>query len=545
MSAWLLPTAADLTPLRRSWRGDLVAGVTVAIVALPLALGFGVASGVGAAAGLVTAVVAGIVAAIFGGSHVQVSGPTGAMVVVLAPIVATHGAASVGLIAAMAGLVLVVAGYLRLGRVVSVIPWPVIEGFTLGIAVTIGAQQIPQAFDVAPEVGTNAVADAVRAVLNPGPQSFWTVTVVLVVVLIMVGGRRLSPRLPDSLVAVVAVTIVAQLTHAQLTRIGLLPDSLPAPSLPETGDLAQLEALIPAALAVAALAAIESLLSAKVASQMADVGPLDPDRELVGQGLASLASGAFGGMPATGAIARTAVNVSAGGRSRLASLSHGVVLLIVVYAASSVVAKIPLAALSGVLLVVAARMVNREAVVALLRAGRGAAFVFVLTATVTIAFDLIGAVLIGVSVAAIFALRQVANSGGVHRDSLPEPAQPGDEHIALLTINGPVYFAAAERLHDDALALGRARVVILRLSQLTMLDSTGARRLAELLETLRRRGVRVVLKGVRVEDQHLLERVGAIGPETQMFTDLDAAVDCARRLQGEIENLPPQFRRPE
>lgn len=252
MSGWLLPTSADLAPLRGSWRGDLIAGVTVAIVALPLALGFGVASGVGAAAGLVTAVVAGIVAAVFGGSHVQVSGPTGAMVVVLAPIVAVHGVATVGLIAAMAGVVLVVAGYLRLGRVVSVIPWPVIEGFTLGIAVIIGAQQIPQAVDVAPRVGTNAVADAVRAVLHPGPQVAWTMSVVAVVVLIMVGGRRISARLPDSLLAVVAVTVVAYLIDAPLTQIGVLPDSLPAPGLPATGDLAHVGSLVPAALAVAA-----------------------------------------------------------------------------------------------------------------------------------------------------------------------------------------------------------------------------------------------------------------------------------------------------
>lgn len=545
MSTWLLPTSADVAPLPRTWRGDLVAGLTVAIVALPLALGFGVASGVGAAAGLVTAVVAGLVAAVFGGSHVQVSGPTGAMVVVLAPIVATHGVASVGLVAAMAGIVLVVAGYLRLGRVVSVIPWPVIEGFTVGIAVIIGAQQIPQAFDVAPETGSNALADAARAVLHPGPQVGWTVTAVVVVALIMVVGRRLWSRLPDSLLAVVAVTVVTYLTNAPLARIGVLPDSLPAPGLPEIGDLAHVESLIPAAIAVAALAAIESLLSAKIASQMADVGPLEPDRELVGQGLASLASGAFGGMPATGAIARTAVNVSAGGRSRLASITHAIVLLVVVYAASTVVSEIPLAALSGVLLVVAFRMVDRKAVVALLHAGRGAALIFFLTAVVTIAFDLIDAVLIGVLVAAIFTLRQVANSGGVRLDPLPSPAHAGDEHIALVTINGPVFFAAAERLHDDVLELGDSRVVLLRLSQLTMLDSTGARRLADLIATLRRRGVRVVLKGVREQDRLLLERVGAIDAETHVFNFLDDAVAFARELQRESENLPPQFRRPE
>ncbi len=538
----LLPGKADLAPLRRTWRADLLAGVTVAVVALPLALGFGVASGVGPAAGLVTAVVAGIVAAVFGGSHVQVSGPTGAMVVVLAPIVAEHGVASVGLVAAMAGVVLVVAGYLRLGRIVGVIPWPVIEGFTLGIAVIIGAQQIPRLVDVAPTVGSNAVADAVRAVLHPGPHAAWSAAVVGAVVVIMVVGRRLAPRLPDSLLAVAVVTVVTLVTDAPVARIGALPDSLPAPQSPRPDDLALVEALLPGALAVAALAAIESLLSAKIATTMAEVGPMDPDRELVGQGLASLAAGAFGGMPATGAIARTAVNVSAGGRSRLAAVTHGVVLLGVVYVASSVVSQIPLAALSGVLLVVAGRMVDREGAHALLRAGRGAAAVFVLTAGLTIAVDLINAVAIGMVVAAVLTLRHVARASGVRRDDIPGPRHDEDEHIALVTIDGAVFFGAAERVHDDVLTVGDARVVVLRLSQLTMLDSTGARRLADLMATLHRRGVDVVLKGVRDQDRSLLERVGAIGPTTPVFTDLEQAIAAARRAVR-LGDLPPQFRR--
>ncbi len=545
MSSFLLPGRDDLTPLRRSWRGDLVAGVTVGIVALPLALGFGVASGVGPAAGLVTAVVAGIVAAVFGGSHVQVSGPTGAMVVVLAPIVAAHGAASVGLVAAMAGLILVAAGYLRLGRVVGVIPWPVIEGFTVGIAVIIGAQQVPRALDVAPSTGSNAVADAIRAVASPGPEALWSLGVVTLVTGVMVAGRRLSRRLPDSLLAVVVATLVVVLADAPLTRIGALPDSLPAPSLPALDDLARVESLASAAFAVAALAAIESLLSAKVAATMADVGPLDADRELVGQGLASLAAGAFGGMPATGAIARTAVNVSAGGRSRLAAVTHGLVLLLVVYGLSGMVADIPLAALSGVLLVVAARMVDREAIASLLHASRAASLVFVVTAVVTIAFDLVDAVLIGVVVAAFFTLRQVAGASGVRRDPLPGEPQPGDEHIALVTVNGPVFFAAAERLHDEVLVLGDAGVVILRLSQLTMLDATGARALAALITTLRRRGVRVLLKGVREQDRRLLERTGAIGSEEVVFGDLPTAVARARELHRTVDSLPPQFHRPD
>lgn len=522
---------------------EVTAGVTVGIVALPLALAFGAASGVGPAAGLVTAIVAGIVAGICGGSNVQVSGPTGAMVVVLAPIVAEHGVRSVAIVAAMAGIILVIAGLLRFGRVVGFVPWPVIEGFTLGIAVIIAAQQIPSAVDAHGEVGANAVLEAIRAISHPGPEFAWTLAAVATVVVVMVGARAISARLPDSLLAVAVVTTAAVVLGAPIESIGALPDSLPTPSLPAVDDAAMVVNLVPAALAVAALAAIESLLSARVASTMADVGRLDADRELVGQGLASLASGAFGGMPATGAIARTAVNVSAGGRTRLATVVHAGVLVVVVYLLSGLVAQIPLAALAGVLIVVATRMVDLDAAKALLRANRSTALVFTLTAIVTVAFDLIDAVAIGIVVVAFFALRQLAADSGVRRDALPGEPHDHDERIALLTINGPVFFGAAERLHDQALDVDGADVVILRLSQLTMLDATGARSLAELITTLERRGVTVLVKGVRDEDRRLLERTGALGRPDHQFDDLGAAVAAARATVRRDTALPPQFRR--
>lgn len=228
----LLPSRDDLDLRPATFRADLLAGITVGVVALPLALAFGVSSGVGPAAGLVTAVVAGIVAAVFGGSRVQVSGPTGAMAVVLAPLVAAHGAASVPIVAVLAGAIVLVAGGARLGRAVAFIPWPVVEGFTLGIAAIIFLQQVPAAVDVDAPVGGNPLVTAVRAVSDAGSAVAWSLGGVAVVAAIMLLLPRVAPGLPASLVAVVVVTVAAELLDAPLARIGALPDGLPAPSAP-------------------------------------------------------------------------------------------------------------------------------------------------------------------------------------------------------------------------------------------------------------------------------------------------------------------------
>ncbi|HEY3483051.1 MAG TPA: SulP family inorganic anion transporter, partial [Streptomyces sp.] len=311
-------TARDLLPGRGDYdlhgpvlRADLLAGVTVGVVALPLALAFGVSSGAGPAAGLVTAVVAGIVAAVFGGSPVQVSGPTGAMAVVLAPIVAAHGPSSIALVSILGGLVVLVAGAARLGRLVGYLPWPVVEGFTLGIACIIFLQQVPAAVGATAPPGKNPLLGAANAVAHAvtgGGTAVWTIATVALIAAIMLALPKLHRGLPASLLAVAAATIAAELLHAPLPRIGGLPSTL-TPALPSF-TLGAVGDLTGAVIAVAALAAIESLLSARVAVTMTrsgpSVGPTRPNRELVGQGLASIASGLFGGMPATGAIARTA-----------------------------------------------------------------------------------------------------------------------------------------------------------------------------------------------------------------------------------------------
>lgn len=473
-----------------------------------------------------------MLAAVFGGSPVQVSGPTGAMVVVLAPIVATQGVGSVAAVTLLAGGIVLVAGMLGLGRAVSFIPWPVIEGFTLGIAVIIFLQQIPQLVGhAATGHSSNALIAAVQALGEADPVLLaWGVGAALVVAACMVLAPRLHAAIPGSLVGIVVVTLLALVLPTPLPRIGALPAGLPTPALPAV-DPAALSALILPAVTVAALAAIESLLSARVAAGMADTGPYDPDRELVGQGIASLGSALFGGMPATGAIARTAVNVRSGGRSRLAAIGHAVVLLVVVLAASGPVATIPLAALAGVLMVTAVRMVHAGTVRAILRSTRSDALAFVLTAVITVSFDLIVAVVIGVILAGIVALRSLSRASSVHREAIGGDAQSGDERIAVLRFDGPLFFAAADRVFEEVSALDDVSVVVLRMSQLELVDATGARMLGDIVQSLERRGITVLIKGVQPRHEDLFRSVGVLGSlrhHKHLFTDLPTAIAHAR-----------------
>ena len=534
----LLPRRSDYANASRSWKRDVVAGVTVGVVALPLALAFGIASGLGAQAGLITAIVAGFIAAVFGGSNVAVSGPTGAMAVVLVPIVAAHGPGIVVVVGAFAGALIIVGALCRVGRLLAFVPWPVIEGFTVGIAVIIFLQQVPNALGVAKPEGTNNAVVAGRAVWSAlqGSGAAGALVVLVVVVALMLVLPRLHRALPASLLAVLAATMVAEIFDMRIARIGALPSSLPLPSLPHV-PTADLGSLLGPALAIALLAAIESLLSAKVADGMSDGVGYDPDRELFGQGLANIGASLFGGMPATGAIARTAVNVRAGGRTRVSAIVHSIVLLLVVFLAGGVVSRIPLAALAGVLMVTAMRMVEPHNVRAVMRATRGDAFVLAITAFVTIAFDLILAVEIGIAIAGLLALVSVARSARFDLEPFELEVDSDAEHdlllqhIAVYRIDGAMFFGAAQRFLTELTAVSDIKVVIIRCRGIHMIDATGANALNETITELEGRGITVLLKGIRPEHRRALESSGAIGrlaSEQHIFETLDAAITHAR-----------------
>ncbi|MBQ0989195.1 STAS domain-containing protein [Micromonospora sp. PSH03] len=535
----LLPGRADWAAVHRSPRRDLLAGLTVAVVALPLALAFGVTSGLGAQAGLITAVIAGAVAAVFGGSNLQVSGPTGAMTVVLVPVVQQFGATGVLMVGAMAGLVLIALAVARLGRYVRYLPTPVLEGFTAGIAVVIALQQVPAALGVSDAHGEKvwAVAfDAVaRFVVHPRPAAL---AVALAVAALMLLGARWRPGLPFSLLGVGAATVLAEVIPIDLIRIGALPQGLPAPSLSFL-DLGALGVLLPSALAVAALAALESLLSATVADGMTVGERHDPDRELFGQGMANLAAPLFGGIPATAAIARTAVNVRAGAASKLAALTHAVALAAIVLAAAPLVGRIPLAALAGVLLATTVRMVEAGSLWALARATRGDAVVLVLTFAVTVIWDLVTAVAVGVGVAVVLALRAVARSARLEQVPL-DPGEHSAEEYALLTehivayrLDGPLFFAAAHTFLLELSEVTDVRVVILRMSRVTTMDGTGAHVLGDAIRRLRGRGIIVLLSGINPAHDEVLATLGVaddLRREELLFPDTPAAIRYARTV---------------
>ncbi|TYC23215.1 SulP family inorganic anion transporter [Micromonospora sp. MP36] len=535
----LLPGRADWAAVRRSPRRDLLAGLTVAVVALPLALAFGVTSGLGAQAGLVTAVVAGAVAAVFGGSNLQVSGPTGAMTVVLVPVVQRFGAAGVLMVGAMAGLVLIALALARLGRYVRYLPTPVIEGFTAGIAVVIALQQVPAALGITDAHGDKVwavAADAVaRFVTHPRPAA---VAVALGVAALMLLGSRWRPGLPFSLLGVGAATVLAEFAPVDLVRIGTLPQHLPAPSL-DFLDLGAIGVLLPSALAVAALAALESLLSATVADGMTVGQRHDPDRELFGQGLANLASPLFGGIPATAAIARTAVNVRAGAASKLAALTHAVALAAIVLAAAPLVGRIPLAALAGVLLATTVRMVEAGSLRAIARATRGDALVLVLTFAVTVIWDLVTAVAVGLAVAVVIALRAVARSARLEQVPLDPSEHSAEEHallaehIVAYRLDGPLFFAAAHTFLLELSDVADVRVVILRMSRVSTMDATGAQVLGDAIDRLRARGIVVLLSGITPGHDQVLDALGVADELRRaglVFPDTPAAIRHARAV---------------
>ncbi|MCZ4604082.1 SulP family inorganic anion transporter [Streptomyces sp. Lzd4kr] len=534
----LLPARADLTDMRRDPRRDLLAGLTVAIVALPLALGFGVSSGLGAEAGLATAVVAGALAALFGGSNLQVSGPTGAMTVVLVPIVGAYGPTGVLTVGLMAGLMLVALAALRAGKYMQYVPAPVVEGFTLGIACVIGLQQVPNALGVPKPEGDRVLVVTWRAVEEFARHPNWTaVGLAAAVAAVMLVGARLRPTVPFSILAVVAATVVAQLAGLDAAEpIGDLPSGLPAPSLGFL-ELGSLGTLLAPAVAVAALAALESLLSASVADGMTVGQKHDPDRELFGQGLANIAAPLFGGVPATGAIARTAVNVRTGAGSRLAALVHAAILAVIVFAAAPLVSKIPLAALAGVLLATAVRMVEVGSLRAMAKATRADALILVLTAIATLALDLVYAVIIGLAVAGVLALRAVARQARFDQ----VPLDRGDhsveehallaEHIVAYRIDGPLFFAAAHRFLLELTEVADVRVVILRMSRVSTMDATGALVVKDAVEKLTRRGILVLASGIRPGQHQVLDSVGALDllrPDGRDYATTPEAIRGAR-----------------
>ena len=401
-----LPNRTDYGGAGTYWRRDLLAGVTVGIVALPLALAFGITTGAGARAGLVTAILAGFIAAVFGGSNYQVSGPTGAMTVVLVPIVAKYGVQSLIPLGFFAGLLTLVLGLLHMGSLINRLPWPVMEGFTLGIAVVIALQQIPTALATPAIFGGGTVSTAWQTfnnALKPG-LNFSAIFVVIFTLFIKFSYPKLALklkikfRIPASFLAIVISSGFVLILGIDVPKVGQLPVALFHITKFQLFGIGTYE-LITSVIAIALLMSIESLLSARVADQMEHIhdarSRYQPNRELFGQGLASMFSAIFGGMPATGAIARSGVNVRSGATSRLSAIFHALFLLSVVLVLSPIISQIPTPALAGVLLGTSYRLVNPANLREMLRTTRLDGGTILLTAALVIFIDLIWGIVIG------------------------------------------------------------------------------------------------------------------------------------------------------
>jgi SulP family sulfate permease len=451
----------------------------------------------------------------------------------------------------LAGLILLGLALSGAGRAMKYVPRPVVEGFTAGIAAIIALQQLPAALGVT--VHANKVLGlayvSVRTWLTHSPALHWQapLTSVVTVVLILIVAR-IRPGLPVALILVVLGTVANTALGMGLPTVSAIPAGLPAPALPRIpwGDL---QTLVAAAVAVAALAALESLLSATVADAMSVGRRHDPDRELFGQGLANLVAPLFGGVPATAAIARTAVNVRSGATSRLAALTHALILLGVVLVAARWVSDIPLAALAGVLIATAVQMIRVSSLTAILRSTRGDAATFLSTAAATLVFDLVVAVIAGLIVAGFFALRQTAAGTRLEQTPLDDITHRDeeqsllDEHIVAYRLEGPLFFGAAHDFLLEIADVSQVRVVVLRMAHVTALDATGAHVLADTIARLERRGVTVLLSGVQPAHLRVLEELGVIrslAHERHLFPTTVDAIAHARAHASRVEHDPTQ-----
>lgn len=396
---------------------DIIAGVTVAIVALPLAIGFGITSGLSATAGIATAIVAGFIAALFGGSRFQVSGPTGAMTVVLVPVISKYGVIAIPVLGIMAAVILLLLALLRVGKFIKLVPDPVVEGFTVGIALLIMLQQLPYAFGVDKGEGERTVVAAfntVKDALNAGLK--WQTILVVALTLFIkfniikfLERFHIKPYVPASFSSLAITSLVVVVVHLDVARIGDIPRNVVTWNPPAFGG-SDFAGLIIPALSIALLAAIEALLAARVADDLANVPKADefkPNQELMGQGLATIASSFVGGMPSTGAIARTGVNVRSHATSRVSAMVHALVLLIITLFLAPIFSQIPTAAIAGVLIGTSFRIFNKAKMFEIFSSSKSNIAIFLITAVVTLAIDLIWGIIAGVL--AFFLTKVLAN----------------------------------------------------------------------------------------------------------------------------------------
>lgn len=523
----------------KTFFNDLIAGIIVGIVALPLAIAFAIASGVGPERGLFTAIVAGFCISFFGGSRVQIGGPTGAFAVIVFGVVQKFGYSGLVIATIMAGIMLILLGVFKMGGLVKFIPYTIITGFTAGIAVTIAAGQIGDFLGLVPDFSTpitffskaydkmpgdflGKIVVYIKSIQTINWYSFGMATICLIVIFLW---PKLTKKIPGSLVVIILATVIDLIIKNTLgwetatigSRYGSIPSSLPAPQIPSF-NIELIKELFPTAISIAVLAAIESLLSAVVADGMIGTQH-DSDTELIAQGIANIASPMFGGIPATGAIARTATNIKNGGKTPVAGIIHAIVLLLIMMLLGQLAVYIPMAALSAVLVSVAWNMAGIPSVRALLKGQKSDICVLVITFLITVFIDLTVAIEVGLGFAAFFFIKKMIDVsevqssretlvGGITTSSNDELSQI-PHGVLIYRIDGPLFFGTVRKFE---LAIEKAKIdckaIILQMENMIYLDAGGIKALEQFKSACDRKKITIIISGIHTQPYLLLEKMG-------------------------------------
>ena len=539
---------------RKTFVADLMAGTIVGIVALPLAIAFGIASGVTPEKGIITAIVAGFVISALGGSKVQIGGPTGAFIIIIYGIIQQYGMEGLTIATLMAGVFLILFGFLHLGTIIKFIPYPIVVGFTSGIAVTIFTTQVKDLFGLnIASVPSDFIEKWICYFNNFSTVDLWSSVIGIVSVVIIMLTPKVSKKIPGSLVAIIVMTVAALLLKQfagveSIETIGdrfAISNSLPEATVPAL-SWETIKNLVSPAITIAILGAIESLLSAAVADGV--IGDHhNSNTELIAQGVANLASPIFGGIPATGAIARTMTNINNGGRTPIAGIVHAVVLLLIFLFLMPLAKYIPMACLAGVLVVVSYGMSGWRSFLALMKNPKSDVTVLLITFFLTIIFDLTIAIEVGLIIACLLFMRRMSETTDVHviSNEINPDDEDSDMHLGniehltipkgveVYEINGPYFFGAGNRFEEIMATLGdRPQVRIIRMRKVPFVDSTGIHNLTNLCEMSQKEGIQIVLSGVTEKVHSQLNKAGFydIVGQDNICSHIDIALDRAKEI---------------
>lgn len=533
---------------------DLMAGIIVGIVALPLAIAFGIASGVSPEKGIITAIIAGFIISMMGGSKVQIGGPTGAFIVIVYGIIQQYGEAGLIVATLMSGVLLILLGVFKLGAIIKFIPYPIIVGFTSGIAVTIFTTQIADIFGLSfggEKLPGDFIGKWIMYFNHFDTINWWNTIISIASIIIIAMTPKFSKKIPGSLIAIIAITLLVYVlkTYVGVDSIDTIGDrfsikaQLPGAEVP-TLNWEAMKGLLPAAITIAVLGAIESLLSATVADGV--IGDKhDSNTELIAQGTANIITPLFGGIPATGAIARTMTNINNGGKTPVAGLIHAVVLFLILLFLMPLAQYIPMACLAGVLVVVSYNMSEWRTFRALLRNPKSDITVLLITFFLTVIFDLTVAIEVGLVIACLLFMRRVAETTEI--SVITDEINPNEEldiavneeslmvpkGVEVYEINGPYFFGIANKFEEQMVQLGdRPKVRIIRMRKVPFIDSTGIHNLTNLCKMSKKERITIVLSGVNEKVHHVLEKSGfyELLGEENICENINVAIDRANQI---------------